>query len=204
VSPGRVVCGRTRDDEKPNSARPSHRPSVTRSAQKFASSSASAQRPEQPIQWANLAPGTMPRRLRSVNATGWLTIESAKIDVASPSSRHHGTLYVKNGEECGSSAAPYTTIPGAQTAVSQMRNAVIHTGEIRRLKRLTVPRAKAYIGPLGRTAALARWRVRETLTVYAVNHPAMSHGHVGCAGIGGSGSCRSLRILDGAVRFRAV
>ncbi len=41
----------------------------------------------------------------------------------------------------------------------------IHTGctsrEFKRLKRLTVPRAEDYIGALGRTAALARWRVRE-------------------------------------------
>ncbi len=41
----------------------------------------------------------------------------------------------------------------------------IHTGrasgEFKRLKRLTVPRAKDYIALLGRTAALARWRVRE-------------------------------------------
>jgi hypothetical protein len=100
------------------------------------------------------------------------------------------TLYVKNGEECGSSAARYTALPESKRAFRKCERAVIHTGEIRRLKRLTVLRAKAYIGRLGRTAALARWRVRETLTVYTVNHPAMTHGHVGCAGVGGSGSCR--------------
>ena len=190
--------------KKPNRARPSHLSSVTRSAQKFASSSVSAQRPEEPMQWANLAPGTMPRRLRSVNATGWLTSESAKIDVASPSLRHHRTLYVKNGEECGSSAARYTAIPEPKRPFRKCERAVIHTREIRRLKRLTAQRAKAYIGALGRTAALARWRVCETLTVYAVNHPAMTCGHVGCAGVAGFGSRRSLRILDGSVRVRAV
>jgi len=46
--------------------------------------------------------------------------------------------------------------------------------ESERLKRLTVRRARDYIAALGRTAALARWRVRETLTVYAVNHPAIA------------------------------
>jgi len=76
--------------------------------------------------------------------------------------------------------------------------------EFKPLKRLTVPSAEDYITALGRTAALARWRVCETLTVYAVNHPAMTCGHVGCAGVGGSGSHWSLRILDGSVRVRAV
>jgi hypothetical protein len=76
--------------------------------------------------------------------------------------------------------------------------------EFKPLKRLTVPSAEDYIAALGRTAALARWRVCETLTVYAVNHPAMTCGHVGCAGVGGSGSHWSLRILDGSVRVRAV
>ena len=46
--------------------------------------------------------------------------------------------------------------------------------ESERLKRLTVRRARDYIAALGRTAALARWHVRETLTVYAVNHPAIA------------------------------
>jgi hypothetical protein len=54
--------------------------------------------------------------------------------------------------------------------------------ESERLKRLTVRRARDYIAALGRTAALARWRVRETLTVYAVNHPAIASAmtDVGC------------------------
>jgi hypothetical protein len=40
-----------------------------------------------------------------------------------------------------------------------------------------------------RAAACAMARAKP-LTVYAVNHPAISYGHVGCAGFGGSGACR--------------
>ena len=39
----------------------------------------------------------------------------------------------------------------------------------------------------------AAWRdgaSAKPLTVCAVNHPAMSYGHVGCLGFGGSGACR--------------
>ena len=69
---------------------------------------------------------------------------------------------------------------------------------------MTVRRAADYIAALGRTAALARWRVRETLTVYAVNHPAKSFGLVGCAGFGGSGAGRLPASEDETARFRAV
>jgi hypothetical protein len=103
---------------------------------------------------------------------------------------------------------------GGKTPSLRCLSRFFHTGlgvrNFKRLKRLTVLRAEDYIGALGRTAALARWRVRETLTVYAVNHPAMTHGHVGCAGVGGSGSCwgywflRGSGIFDGSVRVRAV
>jgi hypothetical protein len=46
--------------------------------------------------------------------------------------------------------------------------------DFKRSKRLTVRQGPDYIAALGRTAALARWRVRETLTVCAVNHPAIA------------------------------
>ena len=46
--------------------------------------------------------------------------------------------------------------------------------DCQRLKRLTACKGHDYIAALGRTAALARWRVRETLTVCAVNHPAIA------------------------------
>jgi hypothetical protein len=52
---------------------------------------------------------------------------------------------------------------------------------------LTTAAAKDYIGPLGRATAWRDDASAKPLTVYTVNHPAMSYGHVGCAGIGGSG-----------------
>ncbi len=60
--------------------------------------------------------------------------------------------------------------------------------ESERLKRLTARKGRDYIAALGRTAALARWRVRETLTVYAVNHPAIA---LAMTDVG----CRRLRFL---------
>ena len=60
--------------------------------------------------------------------------------------------------------------------------------ESKRLKRLTARKGHDYIAALGRTAALARWRVRETLTVYAVNHPAIA---LAMTDVG----CRRLRFL---------
>jgi len=57
-------------------------------------------------------------------------------------------------------------------------------------KALTRPAPQDYIDPLGRAAAWRDGASAKPLTVYAVNHPAMSYGHVGCAGFGGSGACR--------------
>jgi hypothetical protein len=44
-----------------------------------------------------------------------------------------------------------------------------------------------YIGGLG-APPLRDGVSAKPLTVYAVNHPAMSYGHVGCWGFGGSGN----------------
>jgi hypothetical protein len=44
--------------------------------------------------------------------------------------------------------------------------------------------------PSWRAAALRDGASAKPLTVYTVNHPAMSYGYVGCAGIGGSGASR--------------
>jgi hypothetical protein len=41
-----------------------------------------------------------------------------------------------------------------------------------------------------RATALRDGSSAKPLTVYAVNHPAMSYGHVGCTGFGGSAACR--------------
>ena len=44
--------------------------------------------------------------------------------------------------------------------------------------------------PSWRAAAWRDGASAKPLTVYAVNHPAMSYGHVGCAGFGGFPACR--------------
>jgi hypothetical protein len=73
-----------------------------------------------------------------------------------------------------------------------------------------MPEVEAYISPLGAPPLGAMARLRSPSLVYAVNHPAMSYGYVGCSGIG-----RSLLPCpprerdgkeqgDGAVRFRDV
>ena len=67
--------------------------------------------------------------------------------------------------------------------------------ESERLKRLTARKGRDYIAALGRTAALARWHVRETLTVYAVNHPAIA---LAMTDVG----CRRLRFRPEAIRDR--
>ncbi len=41
-----------------------------------------------------------------------------------------------------------------------------------------------------RSTALRDGSSAKPLTVYAVNHPAVSYGHVGCTGFGGSAACR--------------
>jgi hypothetical protein len=67
---------------------------------------------------------------------------------------------------------------------------------------LTTPIAKAYIRPLDAPPLLNRrdGASAKPLTVYTVNHPAMTYGHDGCAGFGGFGSCRSTE-LEGSGLF---
>ena len=77
-----------------------------------------------------------------------------------------------------------------------------------RLKRLTVHMGRDYIAALGRTAALARWRVREAPHCLRGESSGHSLGHDGCMGVGGSGSgwrhVPRPGFFDGTVRFRAV
>ena len=64
------------------------------------------------------------------------------------------------------------------------------TGLILAREPLTMTAADDYIDPLGRAAAWRDGASAKPLTVYAVNHPAMSYGYVGCAGFGGFPACR--------------
>jgi hypothetical protein len=64
------------------------------------------------------------------------------------------------------------------------------TVRISAAKALTMAPREAYISSLGAPPLGAMARLEKPLTVYAVNHPAMSSGHVGCAGFGGFGTCR--------------
>jgi hypothetical protein len=61
---------------------------------------------------------------------------------------------------------------------------------------LTRQTVEDYIHASGRAAAWRDGASAKPLTVYAVNHPAIAYGHVGCAGIGGSGLDRG-RIRKG-------
>src|SRR5579872_2444638 len=55
---------------------------------------------------------------------------------------------------------------------------------------LTMGLTEDYITLLSAPPPGAMARFAKPLTVYAVNHPAMSYGHDGCAGFGGSGAHR--------------
>ena len=58
--------------------------------------------------------------------------------------------------------------------------------------------------PSWRAAAWRDGASTKPLTVYAVNHPAMSYGHVGCAGFGGFPACRGRgRKASGCLKFPA-
>jgi hypothetical protein len=113
--------------------------------------------------------------------------------------------YVKNGggmwPKCGTKGGTYGGAacqnPGFRMCEGDLMRpgyALSTPGNFKPLKRLTVWRAEDYIGPLGRAAAWRDCASAKPLTVYTVNHPAMTYGHVGCAGIGGSGSCRDAEM----------
>jgi hypothetical protein len=61
------------------------------------------------------------------------------------------------------------------------------------IEALTIAGSLAYIHPLGAPPLGARARLEKPLSVYTVIHPAMSSGHDGCAGFGGSGLLPPLR-----------
>ena len=121
----------------------------------------------------------------------------------SPALRHPRRDFCKNGggmwPQCGAGnrlngsltanagALPLGLTPGKNCPLFRRS-----TGRILAAKPLTIAVGEAYIRPLGAPPLPfgAMTRLAKPLTVYTVNHPAMSYGHVGCAGIGGSGACR--------------
>jgi hypothetical protein len=154
-------CGRTRDNADAKLCRPRHKFSVKPRVILRIRPTATAAK-----QWAKTAPGTMPRRLRSVNATGWLTVESLKIMTSLPLHRDIPDDYIKNGggmwPKCGTKGCTYGGAACREPRLSHMRRpveaaglALSTPGNFKPLKRLTVWRAEDYIGPLGRAAA---WR----------------------------------------------
>jgi len=131
----------------------------------------------------------MPRHSQGVNATGWTTAKTKDTNIASRPATSRMVTSAKNGggmwPKCGtcrqgspylyvSTAGPFAVAKGLSGRQKLPALTLSTKRESERLKRLTARRARDYIAALGRTAALARWRVRETLTVYAVNHPAIA------------------------------
>jgi hypothetical protein len=110
----------------------------------------------------------------------------------------------RTAEECGRSTArdalatPYSARShGGRSAMlrsSRTRQKLPlcrrSTGVILAREPLTMTGAEDYIDPLGRAAAWRDGASAKPLTVYAVNHPAISYGYVGCAGFGGFPACR--------------
>jgi hypothetical protein len=110
---------------------------------------------------------------RTVHATGPLKAQSSVDEVATPHCDTPDTIRQRTAEECGRSAARATQGGPASRVPAPPSNSFRNSST----QALTMGLAEAYITPPG-VPPLSDGASVKPLTVYTVNHPAISHGPI--------------------------